>query len=64
MKRWITLCDLCAADGELTVVTHTYTNDRNSGPFDACDEHAEEVRGYDFPTRELPHPGNLPPAEF
>jgi hypothetical protein len=58
MERFVCLCDLCAADGELVGAAGTYTTDEGK-TFDACEDHLEECKGYGFATREFEHTGNV-----
>ncbi len=58
MTRSCKFCDLCAADSVVTIAAGTYTT-HESRTFDACEEHLEEVKRFDFATREFDKPGDV-----
>lgn len=53
------ICDLCASEGIITLATSQYWPGSGGGPFDACEEHTEEVKGYGFDTLPFPQPGDI-----
>ncbi|MES2596410.1 MAG: hypothetical protein V4662_13780 [Verrucomicrobiota bacterium] len=52
------ICDLCAADHEVTVADGQYTT-HEGNTFDACEAHLEEVEAHNFTTQTFKSPGDI-----
>ena len=59
MRTFVTLCDICIADGKVRLAKLEYVGDEGV-KYHACSTHAKNIREYQLPiTQVFDAPGNV-----